>query len=188
MILRRKSIYIVGIISIVLSVLLSIFLITQRDFLREVAAYGYGGLLVVSFFGGATVLNPSPSLVLTFTLGSVLRPLYVGAIAGMGEALGGLTIYLAGITGRAVLENNTSPLYDRIIGWIRRRGSLVLFIFSAIINPFYYPMSIAAGVLHFGLWRFFFITWAGKTIKSTVVAFMGYLGLRSILRLLGLEF
>jgi membrane protein YqaA with SNARE-associated domain len=188
MILRRKRLYVVGVLSLTLTVLLSILLISQRGLLQEAAAYGYVGLLVVSFFGGATVLIPIPSLVFTFTLGSVLRPLYVGVVAGLGEALGGLTIYMAGITGRALLEGSASPFYDRIVDWIRHRGSLVLFVFSAIINPFYYPMSIAAGVLHFGLWRFFFITWAGKTIKSTAVAYLGFFGLRSILRLLGLDF
>ena len=188
MILRRRGIYLVGIVSILLTVLLSVLLITQRGFIQEAAAYGYVGLFVISFFGGATVLIPVPSLMLTFALGSVLKPLQVGIVSGLGEALGGLTIYMSGITGRALFENSESLLYERLMRWIRRRGTLVLFVFSAIINPFFYPMSIAAGVLHFGLWRFFFITWTGKTIKNTAVAFLGYLGLRSILRLIGLEF
>lgn len=183
-----KRFYIFGALAIALTVALSVLLLRERDFLARVAAYGYAGLLVMSFLGGATVVIPIPSLLLTFALGSVLNPIWVGLVSGLGEALGGLTIYISGMTGRALLVNNESVLYERILRWVRRRGSLMLFIFSAIINPFYYPMSIAAGVLHFGIWRFFFVTWAGKTIKCTIVAYLGFLGLRSLLRLAGIEF
>ena len=61
----------------------------------------------------------------------------------------------------------------------------LLFFLSAVINPFFYPAALTAGALKFGIKKFFFICWAGKTIKGISVAAAGYWGLGSILRALG---
>ncbi len=69
---------------------------------------------------------------------------------------------------------------------MERRGSLALFLLSAILNPFFYPAALAAGAMRFGVRKYFFITWAGKTIKGLTVAYAGYWGLRGLLRWLGM--
>ncbi len=56
-----------------------------------------------------------------------------------------------------------------------------------IINPFFYPVSLAAGALHFGVWRYFLIAFAGKTIKTTAIAYAGYFGLRGIFEVFGIS-
>jgi len=40
--------------------------------------------------------------------------------------------------------------------------------------------------MHFGLPKFFFVCWAGKTVKGMAVAYPGYYGLGSILRWTGI--
>ncbi|MBA7716291.1 hypothetical protein ES703_125361 [subsurface metagenome] len=71
------------------------------------------------------------------------------------------------------------------MGWMERRGSLVLFVLSAVLNPFFYPAAIVAGATRFGIRKYLLICLAGKTIKGISVAAAGYWGLGSILRALG---
>jgi uncharacterized membrane protein YdjX (TVP38/TMEM64 family) len=69
---------------------------------------------------------------------------------------------------------------------MEQRGSLTLFLLSAILNPFFYPAALAAGATRFGIRKYFFICFAGKTIKGFTVAYAGYWGLRWLLRMLGM--
>ena len=113
----------------------------------------------------------------------------VGA-AGLGETIGGLTIYMTGYGGGTVFANanhgRIQAAYSRLLKWVERRGSLTLFVLSAVLNPFFYPAALAAGALRFGVQRYFLICWAGKIIKGITVAYAGYWGLRSLLRMLGM--
>ena len=118
-------------------------------------------------------------------LGAVL----VGVAAGLGETAGALIIYMTGHgAGTAFFRTNgkLSGTYLRLMNLMERRGSITLFLLSAVLNPFFYPAALAAGAMRFGIKRYFFITFAGKTIKGLTVAYAGYWGLRSLLRLLGM--
>jgi len=175
--------------------------------------YGYVGGFVVSIFGGITII-PLPSLLVIFTLGGVLNPVYVGLVSGFGEALGGLTVYLTGAGGGAIwaklksrhqtfepqprrgydivtpvqteLHTRGQTLYNRLASSVGRRGSSwLVFVSSAMVfGPFYFA-GLAAGTLHMGLKRFFLVSWAGKTVKGLMVAYAGYWGLHFILRWIG---
>ena len=48
-------------------------------------------------------------------------------------------------------------------------------------------MAITMGMLHFRLWKFFVLCWAGNTVKSLAIAYAGYFGLRSLLHWIGVE-
>ncbi len=157
-----------------------IFLLRER--FAELAALGYGGILVVSLLSSATIILPAPSLALVFAMGSALPPLLVGLAAGIGEALGELTGYAAGFGGRAVIEEQKT--YERMKDWMERRGGITIFVLSVIPNPLFDLAGIAAGTLRYPLWRFFVFCWAGKTIKTTAVAFAGAWSLNIIKPLL----
>ncbi|MCJ7769838.1 MAG: hypothetical protein MUO92_05160 [Dehalococcoidales bacterium] len=58
---------------------------------------------------------------------------------------------------------------------------------SAALNPVFFPMALAIGASRFQMWRFFTMCWAGNTVKSMIIAYLGYFGLGSLLRLLGIE-
>jgi len=168
------------------------------DDVQRVGHYGYLGGFIISVFGGATYIAPVPMTPVIFSLGTVLKPsfapflgpVFVGAAAGLGEALGGLTIYMTGYGGGAVLANTNrrriQAIYSRMLRWVEKRGTLTLFILSATLNPFFYPAGLAAGALRFGIKRYFLICLAGKVIKGMTVAFAGYWGLGAILRALGI--
>lgn len=152
-------------------VALSVAIFAFRDRFAELAAVGYGGIFAVSLLSNATIILPAPSLALVFAMGSALPPLLVGLAAGIGEALGELTGYAAGFGGRAVVEEQ--EIYRRLRGWMQRRGGITIFVLSVIPNPLFDLAGIAAGTLHYPLWRFLVVCWTGKTIKTTLVALAG---------------
>ena len=96
-----------------------------------------------------------------------------------------MTGYGGGTALQDMKEGKIKSAYRRMTRWVERRGSLTLFVLSAVVNPFFYPAALAAGALRFGIWRYFFICLIGKTIKGITVAAAGYWGLGSILRALG---
>ena len=192
-----KRAYILGIIGVVLTILVAVAVVYFWEVVRALEGYGYLGAFIISVFGGATILAPVPMTPVVFALGTVVKPsfapylgpVFVGAAAGLGETVGGLFIYMTGYGGGTALyrseRGKIQATYLRLMRLMERRGSLTLFILSAVLNPFFYPAALAAGALRFGIQRYFLICWGGKTIKGVTVAAAGYWGLGGLLRLLG---
>lgn len=172
-------------------------------------SYGYLGLVVIGLLTGFALPLPVPYMVITFIFGGILHPALVGAASGLGLGIGGTLLHLTGRGGRkffsmsrffafannpssdALPSSRISRLLTRLLRWARiprimaiarRRGSLVVFLMSAAINPFFVPMAIGMGTLRFRLWKFFLMCWAGQTVKSIAIAYCGYLGLGIALR------
>jgi len=187
----------VGILSVGLTFTLAVLVIVYWQSFQDMAGYSYLGMFAISIIGGATVIIPVPSLALQFTMGAVLHPAIVGAVAGLGTGIGGTLIYLFGRSGRKLFfnadfsmqkyDNFITRLFSRLKGWTQRRGSLTVFFMSAALNPVFFPMAFAMGASRFKMWRFFVMCWAGNTVKSMIIAYLGYFGLGSILRWLGIE-
>lgn len=187
----------VGILTIAMTFGLAVIVILYWEATRELASYSYLGLFFVSVFGGATVIIPVPSLVVQFSMGAVLNPAIVGAVAGLGSAVGGTLVYLFGRGGRKIFSNigfsNPNPdrfivrWTARVMEWAKHRGSLVIFLMSAVLNPIFFPMAFAMGASRFRLWKFFIMCWAGNTVKSMIIAYLGYFGLAALLRWLGAD-
>ncbi|MEJ2212344.1 MAG: VTT domain-containing protein [Anaerolineae bacterium] len=157
---------------------LSVAIFAFRDRFADLAALGYGGIFAVSLLSNATIILPAPSLLLVFAMGGALPPVLVGLAAGAGEALGELTGYAAGFAGRAVVEEQRT--YDWLKGWMERHGGITILVLSIVPNPLFDLAGIAAGTLHYPLWRFLTICWLGKTIKTTLVALAGAWSLDAI--------
>ncbi len=206
---KRWRSYVIVSLSFLLTLAIAVAVVYFWEEIQRARGYGYAGGLVVSVLGGITVI-PAPSLMVTFALGAVLTPVFVGLISGFGEALGGLTIYLTGAGGGVIwsklrsseqsfeqrlgLKDYTGQLvktqvwskgesfYNLMVKWVGGRvGSLLIFIVAAMpLSPFYFA-GLAAGTLRMGLLRFFLLSWAGKTIKGITIAFAGYWGLSFLL-------
>lgn len=175
---RVRKEYVVAGLVVVFSAVVTVLAVRYLDLLRYVGAYGYAGIIVFSFLSGSTAVVPIPGLAVTFAMGGVLNPVWVGISAGIGEAIGALTIYLAGASGRGLVQNRFPKAYPRVVGWVHRRGPAGVFLYSCVINPFFYPLTLACGALRFGVWKFFALCWAGKTVKGVALGFAGYFGLR----------
>ncbi len=187
----RKKAYIAGIIGIVATLSMAVAVIFFWEFLRVFEAYGYTGAFLISILGGATIIVPVPMLAVVFALGGVMKyPFIIGVAAGLGETIGALIIYMTGYGGGTPVMNSghgrVRAVYSRLMEWMERKGSLTLFVLSAVLNTFFYPAALAAGALRFGLKRYFFICLSGKTIKGLTVAYAGFWGLRGLMRMLGM--
>jgi membrane protein DedA with SNARE-associated domain len=194
----------VGALTVLITFGLAIVVILNWHSREQMASYGYLGGFVVSALGGGTVLIPIPMAAVQFTLGGLLLPwfgpaflgpLFVGLVCSFGETLGALSIYAAGFSGATSLfkRNPEEPggwlpkLYARLTELMERRGSLVLFILSSVMNPFFFPTSLACGGTRFGARKYFLIAFAGKFIKCSAIAYAGYFGLRGIFTALGIQ-
>jgi len=150
---------------------LTLAILLNREQLRRFAGYGYPGIFLISLLGSATVIVPAPSIAVVFAMGGLLNPFLIGPIAGLGEALGETTGYLAGATGRAIIADR--DLYQRVVRWTRRYGLIPIFVLSAVPNPFFDILGIAAGALQIPFWRFLVVCFLGKTVKATLMALLG---------------
>ena len=172
-------------LSIVAAILLfSVAIYFTGSLMSNVEAYGYLGVFLICVIASAVIIVPVPAIAVVFGMGAILNPWLVGLMVGLAEPIGELTAYMAGYSGRVAMENRRS--YVRLMDWMRRRGSLVLFFFAAIPNPFYLTQFVgaAAGVLRYPLWKYLMILFLGKTAKGLLVAFAGYWTLRLLLRFL----
>ncbi|MFW6118182.1 MAG: DedA family protein [Chloroflexota bacterium] len=182
---KREAI--IGGTSLAVTIALSILIIQHRSYISEIAKWGYFGCFFINVLTNGTFILPGFGVVITFTLGGVLNPAIVGAVAGIGEAIGAIGAYLTGYAGRGLFRDSDSSLYLRFSNLVDRHGSKAIFFISAVLSPFFYPFAVFLGMVRFGWARFFLATWAGRTAKSMVLAYLGYFGLRSVLQWLGLD-
>ncbi|GBD11393.1 hypothetical protein HRbin23_01058 [bacterium HR23] len=159
--------------------------IVFRNFLWAFRTATYPGIFLLSLMGSASIFVPVPGLASVCAGAGVLalNPWAVAALAAAGETLGETTGYLAGVGGRTLLEKH--PYYLRFYAWMRYKGGVVLFLASAIPNPLFDMVGIAAGSLRYPLHLFYLIVFAGKLVKDLGIAFLCDLGLLAILRWLG---
>ncbi len=150
---------------------LSISMYLFRDQVRELEAWGYPGIFLISVAANATLILPVPGVLITSMMGAVFNPFWVAIAAGSGSAVGELSGYLAGFSGQGVVEN--TKVYHRVSGWIQKYGAPVIFVLAFIPNPIFDIAGMIAGMMKMSLWRFF--TWCllGKILKMMMFAYLG---------------
>ena len=129
------------------------------------------GLLVLfglAALSTATLILPAPGLALTAIAGAAGDPIVVGVVAGLGQAVGELTGYLAGWSGRSFLPDN--PASRRLTEWLGLRGAIVIFLLAVTPNPVFDLAGIAAGALRMPVLRYLAAAAAGKVIKNILIA------------------
>lgn len=147
----------------------------NRERMQEFSALGYAGAFLAMLLSNATLVLPAPGLIIVFALGSSLNPFVVGIAAGLGAALGEVTGYITGYTGLALIEESSIAL--RIRHWMDRNGVLTIFALSTVPNPFFDLAGLMAGAGKMPVWRFLGISFLGKVIQATAIAFAGALSL-----------
>jgi membrane protein YqaA with SNARE-associated domain len=157
--------------TLLLTVIVSVSVFLIGDRVAAFGRYGYAGVFVLSLLSSATIVIPAPSLAVVSVMGAVLNPIGVGLAAGAGEALGELTGYAAGYSGRAIVADQVR--YQRMVAWTRRYGLWVILVLSIVPNPLFDLAGIAAGALRVPVRHFLLVCWVGKTVKTTAFAFAG---------------
>lgn len=176
-------------VGLCVSILAFLFFFLDLD-LSKLRQFGYLGIFLISLIGSAAVVLPLPGAAVVVGSGQVVDDvlgipffLIVGVVAALGETIGELTGYAAGVGGRVMLENR--PAYRWLDGWMRRNGVGTLFVLSVIPNPIFDVAGFMAGAVRMPFWTFFVSVFTGKTIKSIVLALGGEIGLEAIFEALG---
>ncbi len=153
------------------------------DKVDALAEYGYLGAFLISILLNATVVLPAGNFLVLAALGATMpAPTLVGLAGGLGAAIGESTGYLAGLSGRALVQRQ--KLYQRLEHWVKKWGMLTIFGLS--MAPLFFDLAgIAAGVLRFPYWKFFIACWLGRTVLYILIAWAGALGWDALLDFLG---
>lgn len=171
---KRRLIPILTII-LVVAITVGIYLVYGRhpERLAELKNYVYWGAFLISVIGNATIILPGAVLLILSQIGIYLYsdmgsggPIVVGLVGGAGAAIGEITGYLVGYSGRGVAER--SQIYRRLVGWVKRWGAPAIFAFSLV--PLIFDLvGIAAGVLRVPFWKFMLACWLGRTLLYVII-------------------
>jgi uncharacterized membrane protein YdjX (TVP38/TMEM64 family) len=174
----RWLLVVTRILALLFVVAISIFIYSIRDRAQELEKYSYPGIFLLSILSYATVILPAPGVAVVFTMGAVFNPWIVALVAGTGAAIGELIGYLAGYSSQPVVERVS--IYQRMVSWVEKYGSVAILVFSALPNPFFDLTGIAAGALKMPVKKFLIWTWLGETLKMLIFAFAGAYSLNNL--------
>ena len=153
-----------------------------RNQVEKFAAYGYPGIFLMVLISYATILVPVPGLAMVFAMSGLLHPFGIAVSAAIGGSLGELSGYLAGYSGRAVIENWNR--YSKITTWVKKYGGPAILLLAALPNPFFDLVGVAAGVLKMPIYKFFRWVLPGQLIKMLMIAYAGSISIDWLLGLL----
>jgi uncharacterized membrane protein YdjX (TVP38/TMEM64 family) len=166
---------------LVIAITIALFLLFQNnpDKIKEFENYGYPGAFLISLVSSATIILPTPGLLLLIALGAAFNPVLVGLVGAVGGAVGEITGYVLGHSGRGLTQRN--KLFVKAEGWMKRGGFVTIFLFSLL--PFL-PVDIVgvvAGALRFPIWKFLLACFLGKAILYVVMVQTGGWGWEALL-------
>ncbi len=183
---RRSYIHIAALL-VTIGIIVSIIIFGLRvelskESVEEFENYGYIFIFFMGIAGSAAPIWPLPGSWAAFA-GAALgwNLIFVALAAGIGEAIGEISGYVLGYSGQPTIAN--SKRYQRLQGWkwaqrfrgwMKRHGSIAVFLSSAVPNFGVVKLvNASAGALRFSLRKWFLICWLGKTIKSFGFALAG---------------
>jgi len=147
---------------------------------------GYGGVWIVSFIASGSIILPVPGLAAVCIAAAPdlgLNPVLIGVISASAEALGEMTGFVAGLSGRSLMERN--KFYPRMHSLVQRRGGIILFIGGIVPNPLFDVLGIAAGSIGYPIKKFLIVVFVAKAIKSTAIAYACFLGIEWVQGIIG---
>jgi membrane protein DedA with SNARE-associated domain len=147
-----------------------------RAEIRDLGAWGYGGVFLLAFLTNLTIVLPLPGVAVAAAAGGTLDPWLVGLAAGAGATLGDLGGYFLGASGRELAEAMTGPWGVRIEALMRRWAGPTIFTLALLPNPLFDVAGMIAGAFRYPFRRFLPLTAAGKILKMLAFAWAGRLG------------
>ncbi|OGH12088.1 MAG: hypothetical protein A2857_03125 [Candidatus Levybacteria bacterium RIFCSPHIGHO2_01_FULL_36_15] len=135
---------------------------------------GLLGIMLINFLGSATILVPAPSIISVGVGGNLYNPLLVALFASLGASLGETVGFLFGYSSKKVLNvENHKILYHLNKFTFKKYGSVAIFVFSFIPNPFFDGIGIIVGMSSYSLKKFLFIVFMGRLLRNILVALLG---------------
>ncbi len=187
--LKKRLIPILALLLVLAISVVLFFLGRNPELIAELEGYGYFGAFLISLIGNASILLPGIVLPILTGVGLVFYPasglfglVMVGLAGGVGAAIGELSGYMVGYSGRGIVEDKKR--YWRLVGWVKKWGALAIFIF-ALVPLFFDLVGLAAGVLRFPVWKFVLVCWLGRTILYVAFIVLAALGWHIVLPYFG---
>ena len=142
----------------------------------NIETVGYTSIFFLAFIGAALIFLPVSALAAVCVAVAVdLNPFMVAVVAASAESIGELTGYLAGMGGKAIFDRNR--FYLRFKNLFSRYAALTLLAGSAIPNPLFDVMGVAAGSILYPVKKFLVLVCIGKTLKFLWVGLGCYYGM-----------
>lgn len=162
----------IAIFTIIIALTVSLFI--YRDLVSHLENLGYLGAFIIGIIANATIILPMPGLLLIFAMGAIFNPVLIGLVGAAGGAIGEMTAYLAGRSGRDIILRNKQLL--RAERWMHKWGALGIFLFALLPVFLFDAAGIVAGSLRYPVWKFLLAAFLGKTILYIILAFGGAWG------------
>lgn len=143
-----------------------------------IVQFSYVGIFFISVISTSTLFVPFPAyIIIFFATGLGLNPMFTGLVSGIGSAVGELTGYLLGASGRYVIEKKkidsvvgkTVAFFTRSFG---RCGFWVILLAAFLPFPFD-VVGALAGVGRYDVKKFYIATMIGKIGKCMLIAYAG---------------
>lgn len=167
---EQRSVWKVALTIAALAAMSGLFLFFPIDWER-VGNWGYLGVFLVTFVATASFILPIPYLLIVARAGMFLDPMIVTLVAGLAGALGELTGYIIGASGRDLIARG--KWYDKANHWMVSYGFWCVAFFAFVPNPVFDAIGFAAGVLRYPLWKFILACFLGKSLKFLLAAQSG---------------
>ena len=151
----------------------TIWLAFNPEWVLRFRGLGYTGAFLVNLIASASIFLPVPGLVLSMAIGTALNPYLLGAVSGLGSAVGELSGYAAGASGRTLILSGGSVQSQRIEYYTRKYGPWTIFVVAALPIPLFDAAGVMAGAIRMPLSAFFVATAAGKILKYTIAILLG---------------
>jgi membrane protein YqaA with SNARE-associated domain len=164
---QRRSLWKVILTTVALAAMSGLFLFFPIDW-EKVGNWGYLGVFLVTFVATASFILPIPYLLIVARAAFYLNPLIVTLVAGLAGALGELTGYILGASGRGLIPQG--KLYEKANHWMVSYGFWCVAFFAFVPNPLFDAIGFAAGVLRYPLWKFVLACFLGKSLKFLLAA------------------
>lgn len=137
-----------------------------------VFAYGYLGAFIVCIIGNVSIILPLPFALVVYAFGSVLNPLLLGIVAGVGSTIGEMSSYIVGRGGRRVIEGRYGGRLDVVRKLVEKHGMLVVFLVALLPIPDDL-LLIPLGMMKYSVKKLLVAMLLGKTGMCLFLAYAG---------------
>lgn len=160
-----------GLLGVLIALLLSVAVYISKDYLLGFKNLGYFGLFITSLLTNATVFVPIPYIPVVIVSASILNPIMVSFVVGLGSAIGELTGYLAGASGSVVVKGNEK--FQKVEKYMSKYGVWTIFFLSVVPNFIFDVAGIISGATRVPVIKFLFAAWAGKFVRYLLISGAG---------------
>lgn len=158
-----------------LSIFVVGFSIYFQNQLAQFKSLGLLGIFLINFIGNATFFLPGPAIASVVAGGVIYSAFSVAIAASLGATLGDMIGYALGYSGKKLFIKNHHILFVVMRDIFQKYGTIAVFAFALIPNPFFDIIGFLGGLAHFSPIKFFILLLLGRTIRNLLLASLGSL-------------